>query len=377
MTGTTCQAILVNYHGAEQICDAAASLVDDPACNEIHIVDNSVCLDQATWLRRHLHPSIKLTVTPENLGFAGACNLAFANSNADFVLLLNPDARLMQGALHQLKKTLSENPGAAAVGPRVFWDSEHQFLLPPSTYPSRMDRLLECLSKVRPTLATWRADRFRRRAIGEWQQTSVFRVDALSGGHVLLRRSALQQAGGLFDPRFFMYWEDSDLMRRLHDAGQYLLLDPCARAVHLYEHSPAKDRLISEGWTPYRQKHYSTAFWRWLDRMTDRFAAGPHSLDDTQEAIAPKRLSTETDIEILVPTELQAGWLLEFSPSSSFVPSIGRLGHGAIARLPGTLASRFTGREYHLRLGSASLDNGRSQTQTFLVGAGPTEPERT
>ena len=63
-----CLAILVNYHGARLICDAAESLAGDPACDEIHVVDNSVCADESTWLREQLRPGVRLTVSAEKPG---------------------------------------------------------------------------------------------------------------------------------------------------------------------------------------------------------------------------------------------------------------------------------------------------------------------
>ena len=343
-----CQAILVNYHGSRLICDAANSLAEDPECDEIYVVDNSMCKDESEWLREHLSSNSRLIVSSENLGFARACNLAFAQSKAEYVLLLNPDARLFPGSLQRLKETLREHPKVAAVGPRVFWDIDKQFFMPPSTYPSRTGFALDQLSACWPRIAAIHANRFLRRSLHEWQQTTPFPVDALSGGHVLLRRSALLRANGLFDPRFFMYWEDSDLMRRLQDDDQQLLLEPRAEAVHLYEHTPAKDELISQGWPVFSQKYFSSPLWVLANKIAARFG---------KDAVVPDfypidlRSSTE-DIKIHVPAEFRSGWLLEYSPSPRFVPSIGRLGYGKIACLPYALAARFKERKYYLRLGS-------------------------
>ena len=343
-----CQAILVNFHNAQLIAEGANSLLDDPACDEIHVVDNSVCPAESAQLRELLDRRIHLTVCSENLGFAKACNLAFAASEAECTLLLNPDARLFPGALQQLKSTLKNNPRSAAVGPRVFWDFERNFLLPPSTYPSRTSYLLDRLSQCWPELADWRNKAFRKRSLREWQHASLFRVNALSGGLVLLRRNALHQAGGLFDPCFFMYWEDSDLMRRLQDAGYQLLLEPRAEAVHLYEHSPEKDKMIADGWQAYSRKHFSSPLWELTSNVLRHFQTRPTSKPD----FVPIDLRSETkDIAIPVPAELQTGWLLEFSPSPEFYPSIGRLGHGKAACLPYALATRFKGQSYYLRLG--------------------------
>lgn len=349
-----CLAILVNFHGARLIVDAARSLADDPECDGIEVVDNSVAASEAEYLRQHLPPRAHLTVTERNLGFAGACNLAFANTDADSILLLNPDARLLPGALQRLKQTMAERPDAAGIGPRVYWDEARLFLLPPTTYPSRSGFFLDQLGRCLPAIAQWRAAHFRRRALREWQATRPFPVDALSGGHVLLRRSALMRAGGLFDPAFFMYWEDSDLMRRLQDRGFRLWLDPRAEAIHLYEHSPRKDELIGQGWPAFAAKYFASRSWRWLIRIADRhqrhLAPAPTFLK-----IGP---TTPAGFELTVPADWQESWLLEFSPSPNFVPAIGRLGSGPVACLPAALAARFSGRDYHLRL---SPRNGSSE----------------
>lgn len=355
-----CLAILVNYHGARLIVEAAASLVNDDECDWIHVVDNSMSADESNWLRQNLPRNTRLTVSPFNIGFAGGCNLAFQGCSADCVLLLNPDARLLPGALARLKRTLFENQRIGAVGPRVFWDERRRFLLPPSTYPSRLGFLFDQLGLCFPGFSVFRARLFRRRALREWQAKSAFSVDALSGGHVLLKREALLAAGGLFDPDFFMYWEDSDLMRRLQDTGFRLLLEPRAEAVHLYEHSPGKDQLISQGWPVFVNKHFSSRAWLWvgqIGRWLSRVGPAPD--------FPVLKLVPGEDLEIQVPESLTAGWLLEYSPSAYFVPAIGGLGHGAVARLPYELAQRFSGQRYYLRLSSNTRRLG--DAKSFIV----------
>lgn len=346
-----CTAILVNYHGAALIAEAARSLVDDPACTHIHVLDNSACETEAGLLRQLLPTTVELTICPKNLGFAGACNLAFAQNDSDFVLLLNPDARLLPGALQKLIDCMVARPMAAAVGPRVYWDVDRQFLLPPSTYPSRLGFLLDRLGECWPALTHYRARSFRARALREWRAILPFQVDALSGGHVLLRRSALLAVGGLFDPRFFMYWEDSDLMRRLQDYGFTLWLEPAAEAIHLYEHSPDKDRLIADGWPAFSEKYFATAGWRWLSRFAQRHGRPvPHTKFQEIADTCDTGFTGES-VTLAVPEAWQADWLLEFSPGSSFVPAMGHFGQGAVARLPLALARRFSEMPGFIRLG--------------------------
>ena len=56
-------------------------------------------------------------------------------------------------------------------------------------------------------------------------------VDWLSGACMLVRREAFLAAGG-FDERFFLYWEDADLCRRLRNRGLHIRYVPDATAVH-------------------------------------------------------------------------------------------------------------------------------------------------
>lgn len=376
----SCQAILINYHGAELIRDAAASLADDPACTDIVVVNNSVCPHQQQQLRATLPARVRLLVAPENLGFARACNLAFAGAQrrsdaasaadrqhkaatatgvaaeteteteteTEFVLLLNPDARLLPGALARLIRTLHEHPHAAAVGPRIYWDHDRRFLLPLSTYPSARDHLAEQLAACSPRLAAWRSHHFRRQQLHAWTASRPFPVHALSGGHILLRRSAVQAAGGLFDPRFFMYFEDSDLMHRLHRLRRPLLLEPRARAIHLYDHTPRKNQLLAQGWHTYRQKHFTAPGWRLLERL---IAACPHRPRawPPLTVMQPPPLDSAA-LSLPVPDSLHTGWLLEIGLSPHFVPAIGHFGSGPRAHIPAHLLQRFSTVSCYLRL---------------------------
>lgn len=350
-----CQAILVNYHGAELICDAVRSLGHSPGLR-VDVVDNSVADQEAEFLRTHLPPSTGLLTPERNLGFGQACNLAFAQGDSEFVLLLNPDARLLPGALETMIATLRENPRLGAVGPRVFWDESRRFLMPPSTFPSP-GWYLRCRLGLSLPFLDARADRrFRQSALDAWRATRPLRVEALSGGHVLLRRSAVQKAGGLFDPAFFMYWEDSDLMLRLKRRGYQLAQDPRAEALHLYTHSPAKDRMLDDGWQVYERKHFGGPSWKWAARLARARRPG---------VAEPERVCAidgETDRLVLEAPEGLAQWLLEISPAANFVPAIGCFGSGREVELPGALLRAFAGCKLYFRITGDNIGQGPCRT---------------
>jgi GT2 family glycosyltransferase len=344
----TCQAILVNYHCAALIAEAVRSIGEYPGLS-IDVVDNSVSADQRTALQQSLPANSRVSFPERNLGFGQACNLAFGNGQSEFVLLLNPDARLMPGALGRMISTLRSGNRLAAVGPRVYWDSSRQFLMPLSTFPSATWYLRSCLAGVLPSLNASAAQEFRRSALAAWRASLPFPVEALSGGHVLLRRSAVLKAGGLFDPDFFMYWEDSDLMSRLKSKGFQLMQDPRAEAIHLYGHSPAKEAMIQSGWQVYSRKHFGGLFWKLISGLKN---SGREN--STSGGWVPLDW-TDGDLRINVSERLTS-WLLEISPAPDFVPAIGHLGSDRTITVPVQLLRSFAGCSVYLRLSSAQAE---------------------
>jgi len=358
--------ILVNYFTATDIHRAVRSVLDQGLPCEIIVVDNSADEKEGQTLKAGLPDSVQVLINTTNTGFARACNQAYAQSTGEAILLLNPDAYLLPGALKALCTALGTDPHLGAVGPKVFWDAGQQFMLPPSTFPSRADFCWGGLSPYSRLLRGWRTRHFRAWAWRYWRSARPIPVAALSGGHVLLRRSALEAAGGLFDERFFMYWEDSDLMQRLRHAGYRLHMIPAARAVHEYTHSPHKGRMLGEGWSHYFEKHLQQSPWV---RLVQRLQPAKVPSVSAHWSLADADPETG-DLCLPVPAAWRGGWLLELSPNPDFVPAMGHWGQGDAARVAAALHRRFGG-EFYIRLSPQNAWPWRMQCWRFL-NSGPT-----
>lgn len=150
----------------------------------------------------------------ENLGFARACNLAASRCAAPFILFLNPDALLMEGALDKCV-TFMESGAAAQVGicgARLLDEhgntQRHCAKFPVwRTYLGRTIGLDGFFPKVFPS-------NFMR----EFDHLTSRRVDQVIGAFFLVRRSVFEELGG-FDERFFVYLEDLDFSLRAMRAG--------------------------------------------------------------------------------------------------------------------------------------------------------------
>lgn len=260
------EAILVNYHAAADTLGALASL-PWPLLQAVHVVDNSCSAREAEQLRAGLQawPKARLHVAEDNLGFGRANNLAWQHTRAECVLLLNPDARLREGALAALLKALADDPRLGAVAPRIDWTEEGHLVLPNLSSQAPLARVADAASSRwaawAPRAFAARGARHARRTMRMMSSATAVRAPALSGAALLLRRQAVHAAGGLFDPAYFMFFEDTDLSQRLRRVGWRLAVLPSARAWHAWHNRPEKAALMQQSEAVYLRRHHARSDW--------------------------------------------------------------------------------------------------------------------
>ncbi|MCP4753684.1 MAG: hypothetical protein GY866_22600 [Proteobacteria bacterium] len=291
------------------------------------------------------------------MGFGRACNLAFERFPGDHILLLNPDAGLLPACLRHMQKTMLSGKNVAAVGPRVFWDEVLQSYLPPSCppcyflYAPALAGLSPGSSFKRLLSAMWRSH-----AVKLWHAGDPVRVGNLSGGHVLVKREAVHRAGGLFDPRFFMYFEDTDLFMRLRKAGGDLIFEPRAEVIHQYDRcgqdeTALKRRFAEDTHELFMRKHLigcKPAVSRFLKLFTACFPNKPDR-EPSADYHAP--------FSIHAPELIRDDWLFEWSPNPDFIPAAGRFGRGEVMDFSETHWSMLAPGQYFGRLGRADGSN--------------------
>jgi GT2 family glycosyltransferase len=361
-------AIIVNYKSVDLTLQAVKSVLESESLGPVSVVvvDNGSVPEESHKLRSNLPSSVILRVNARNMGFGFACNQAFREFESDGILLINPDARLLPDCLKQLQKTLFFNRDVAAVSPQLFWDDEQAFCLPPP-YPT-------ALFEFRTLLATWGSDawinRFisflwRKRSIELWRSERPVEVSNLSGGLVLLDRAAVQKAGGLFDPRFFLYYEDTDLFLRLRNNGFRLLIEPRASAIHYYDQCgrhqwQEKRRLMEKSHALFLEKHEKA--WKiCLKKALERFS---------RPAMGQKKFSSpvfQRPFSLKVPPRFQKQWLFEWSPNPDLIPSAARFGAGPEMRFPETCWKLLSPGQYFGRLGGTKRFGTPFQQVSWIV----------
>jgi N-acetylglucosaminyl-diphospho-decaprenol L-rhamnosyltransferase len=245
--------VVVSYNGGELLQRCLESIRSSRHSLEIEVivVDNASS-DGSADLAKQRFPEAAVIASETNLGFGKACNLAFGQARGRYVLLLNQDTALAPEALQKLVDVAEARPEAGAIGPRLEY-SDGSFQYSAFHFPDFRQAFFGFFDVVpidSPINGRYRRDEYER----------PFAAEHLLGACLLLRREALEQIGG-FDPRFFMYFEETDLCARLRRAGWQNLYTPSARVTHVSAAttSAAPERMSVEfhrSQAYYYRKHY-------------------------------------------------------------------------------------------------------------------------
>ena len=352
-------AILVNYHCGADIAQAVRCVLTDAPTVRVVVVDNSQSAQEALRLRQSLPGGVELLVADCNLGFGVACNWAASHAPSDHYWLINPDVRVQPGCLDALLAALKADPRLGAVAPRQYLDLERKWLFSPSWLPASIDAWVRERVLREPTVAARFGRAVRAESLRLWcATTSPVSQRALSGAAMLVRRSCLPVGASLFDPAYFMYFEDSDLCMRLRRGGWRMAVIPTAEAVHLWRMGGHKNDLMQRSEPIYFNQHFRNSPW-----LTKAHAAMSHPVMGraAMEIWCPSRPPQ-------IPTTWTKGWSLEVSPLGVFLPSVGQVGSGPLIPWPTDVVDAVEGSPLVARLGP--LDMGHTETMTLALNIG-------
>jgi N-acetylglucosaminyl-diphospho-decaprenol L-rhamnosyltransferase len=235
-------AVLVNYNAGQELRAALQSIREDLVGREWEgvVVDNASA-DGSPAIVAEFAPNVRLVRNLENVGFGRGVNQGVAATTAPFVLIMNPDCRLVAGAIAVLEQQLRRHPECAIVGPRIL-DPDGSVQGSARGDPDMLTGLFgrtSALRKLLPKLSVSRRNVVSHAVARDGEASGG--VDWLSGACMLARRDAFEKAHG-FDERYFLYWEDADLCRRLRALGYHVRYVPGATAIHRVGHSSQRAR---------------------------------------------------------------------------------------------------------------------------------------
>jgi GT2 family glycosyltransferase len=292
--------VVVNYRSSSLALAAirsARAASSEPL--QVVVVDNSTDDAEAAALRS----ACDVLLTPSrNLGYAAAINLARRSIEAELMIVSNPDVIFGPASIDLL------DIGAPIAGPALFWDDACQWHLPPAdryTTPERLDAALGIRSQ------TWAMIRDRRRTrhrIAFWSDPRTRIVPAISGAVMAIRLDAFDRLGG-FDERFFLYFEETDFLRR---AGEIMYV-PAARCRHIYNQSAAGSAEA--------QQHYAESERKYLERWSGRGVTGVIKRLERSRTQRSNAAASGATIEVVGEhVVIEASPLPDFDTAAGFFP---------------------------------------------------------
>jgi GT2 family glycosyltransferase len=253
--------IMVNYHSRRVLptsVRAARAFIGEGA--RFIFVDNSPG-DGAREVIDEVAPGSTVIENRRNVGFAAGVNRGIAAGSAETVLLLNPDITSISGNVAAVEQAFREDPRVAAVTVQLL-DPDGTVQRHIRVQPTLVD-LIATSPGLFHRIHRWK--RLKRFTLSEWDYQTSREVDIAGGTCLWLRRSALADVG-LFDERFFFYWEDTDWLVRAKARGWKTMYLPSIEVVHVSRksteaevESESFDFLLLESQHKYVRKHFGLA----------------------------------------------------------------------------------------------------------------------
>lgn len=204
--------IVVTYNNQDQIENCLNSILSQKP-SEVIVVDNNSD-DETIDLIKNF-PSVKLIQSPYNAGYSRGINLGFEHVETEYLVVLNADAGLKEGCLHELLKPLSEDEAVLTIPKALFYD----------------ERSVNTCGNIEHFTGL----AFTRNLEGHPDSFNRCRsVNGLSGVCFAVKSGSYRKLGG-FDENFFLYMEDVEFSWRILSRGLKILYVPTAVVCHDYK----------------------------------------------------------------------------------------------------------------------------------------------
>jgi N-acetylglucosaminyl-diphospho-decaprenol L-rhamnosyltransferase len=237
---------IVNYRTKRYLGECLESLLHDLERSRLSyrvaVLENGSGDDLGDFEARYRGYPIAFYTSPENVGFGKGHNFLADKQEARYLLILNPDVKFMEPrSVERLYERVISEDSVKVVGPKLLTGD------PPA--PQWWDH---------GELSSWRA---KLESLVGWstflwkERHKVMDVAWVSGAAFLIEKATFDKVGG-FDPRFFLYYEEVDLCKRVLDEEGRVIYDPTVKVFHHAGVVAGKKKFIRDSATYFIEKHY-------------------------------------------------------------------------------------------------------------------------
>ncbi|MCU1761133.1 glycosyltransferase family 2 protein [Pseudomonas sp. 14P_8.1_Bac3] len=226
MVSAPLDVLVVNYNTAGLLQPMFNALRQpDSAAQARYLVVDNASVDNSLECLAAVCPEALLLANHDNVGFGRANNQLVEHLQGKYALLLNTDAFVAADTLNKTLDYMEAHPDCGVLGVRLV--GREGDLQPSCRYfPTPLNVFLSRTGLERFFPMVKRVDDM------EWDHASVRECDWVPGCYYLIRREVIDQVG-LFDPRYFLYYEEVDHCKRVKQAGWKVIYYPDTTVVHI------------------------------------------------------------------------------------------------------------------------------------------------
>lgn len=249
--------LTVTWNSAEHIANQIASVKEAAAGAEFEqLLFDNASDDGTITIIRQKFPNLYFLSYNKNKGFGFANNQLAKQAKGRYFLLLNPDMKMPPDSLRKLITWADQHPRAGIVGCKLVTpDGDFNKKTAPRRFPTLLDQLIILMK-----LPHFFPNSVARYLMKDFDDNAEQRVDAVQGSLMLIRRELYEKLGRLFDPRYFIWFEDVDLCREAAARGFEVWYTP---VVSVVDYSGQSFQKRSFFW---KQKHFITSLFRYFQK---------------------------------------------------------------------------------------------------------------
>ncbi|MEE9168130.1 MAG: glycosyltransferase family 2 protein [bacterium] len=246
--------IIVTFNHEREIGECLPAIYERSSARplEIFVVDNSsddgtvAAVNKCKLLYDSKDFRIEFVQNRDNKGYTLAVNQALNEASGEFILMLNPDTIVQKESIDLMLQFLRDKPDTGAVAPQLLFPDGR---IQPSCrrFPRYRFIVFEMmgLNRLFPTSSI-----FNGWKMGDFDHRSLKTVPQPQGSCLMLPRKVLEEVGNL-DERFFLFFSDVDLCKRIWRSGRKIYFYPAAKVIHQRGSSIYRNRAAST-WRSHR-----------------------------------------------------------------------------------------------------------------------------
>ena len=246
--------IIVLYNEFELVKKSLFSVYEQSVKSiEVILIDNSSDKQGHKAIIKK-YPVIQYIQSKHDLGFAGAVNVGFKNAKGKYILVLTPDMYLLPNTVKKTLDYMNTHPAVGLVANRVYTSPGRQEPSVARDYPSLMSLVFYYNMPVYKLVRHFN-NAYNPNYFSMSDHKKILYAKCVGGQSMTIRKKALDDVG-FFDPRFFLYFEDVDLCRRLVQKDWQVVYLPVGGVVQNGK-SGWKKTQITQALNPYMKSIYS------------------------------------------------------------------------------------------------------------------------